>query len=201
MKKGFTLLELLIVIAILAILAAAAVVVLNPAELLRRARDSERITDLANLRNSLNLYLTTVSSPALDNAGNPGSCEDGSSDDIWSHTTFATQTSQGLAAAGGAVTLTTSSVRTTGGSGWIPVNLDNTAGGSPLSALPIDSNPSTSRYYYYVCNYASTTYEIGANMESSEYANSGGSDVENTDGGNGANWYELGNDPGLNILP
>jgi len=65
-KKGFTLLELLIVIAILAILASAAVVVLNPAELLRRARDSGRITNIANIRNAINLYLTTVTTIDLD---------------------------------------------------------------------------------------------------------------------------------------
>ncbi|MDD4931154.1 MAG: prepilin-type N-terminal cleavage/methylation domain-containing protein, partial [Candidatus Colwellbacteria bacterium] len=44
--KSFTLVELLIVIAILAVLAAAVVVVLNPAELLAQARDSQRSTDL-----------------------------------------------------------------------------------------------------------------------------------------------------------
>ena len=65
MKKGFTLLELLIVIAILAILATATILVLNPAELLKQARDSQRVTDIANLNSALSLYVTAVSSPYL----------------------------------------------------------------------------------------------------------------------------------------
>jgi len=44
-KKGFTLLELLIVIGILAILSTTVVLVINPAELLKKARDSQRISE------------------------------------------------------------------------------------------------------------------------------------------------------------
>ncbi|PIR05131.1 MAG: hypothetical protein COV57_00605, partial [Candidatus Liptonbacteria bacterium CG11_big_fil_rev_8_21_14_0_20_35_14] len=65
-KKGFTLMELLIVIGILAILATAATLVLNPAELLRQSRDSTRIADLSTLNNALSLYVTNVTSPDLD---------------------------------------------------------------------------------------------------------------------------------------
>ena len=56
-KKGFTLLELLIVIAILASLATIVVVVLNPAETMKKARDVQRISDLATLKTSIGLYL------------------------------------------------------------------------------------------------------------------------------------------------
>ena len=44
--KGFTLLELLIVIGILGVLSVALVFVLNPAESLKKARDSQRMSDL-----------------------------------------------------------------------------------------------------------------------------------------------------------
>ena len=59
-KKGFTLIELLIVIGILAILIAAVVVVLNPAQLLKQARDSQRMSDVGSLESAINLYLATV---------------------------------------------------------------------------------------------------------------------------------------------
>ncbi|MDD4819192.1 MAG: prepilin-type N-terminal cleavage/methylation domain-containing protein, partial [Candidatus Colwellbacteria bacterium] len=71
LKKGFTLVELLIVIAILAVLAAAVVIVLNPAELLAQARDSQRLNDLDTLKNALSIYIAQASSIDL------GACADG----------------------------------------------------------------------------------------------------------------------------
>ena len=56
LKKGFTLIELLIVIAILAVLSVAVVLVLNPAELLKQARDSTRISDMAAINSASYLY-------------------------------------------------------------------------------------------------------------------------------------------------
>lgn len=208
-KKGFTLLELLIVIAILAILASAAVVVLNPAELLRRARDSGRITNIANIRNAINLYLTTVTTIDLDvQAG----CMD-TTPTSKTFTSLLTGYSGTLAtttistSAYLATTTATAVARGTAGYGWIPINFALTAGGSPLSALPLDPNNNTTGcsgsvgcFYYYLCSSnSSSTYEIGANMESSAYANGGDSDVESTDGGNSSTWYEAGNDPGLDL--
>ncbi|MCL5006914.1 MAG: prepilin-type N-terminal cleavage/methylation domain-containing protein, partial [Patescibacteria group bacterium] len=54
----FTLIELLISIAVIGILAAVVVVVLNPAQLLAESRDSRRIQDLGNLNNAIGMYLT-----------------------------------------------------------------------------------------------------------------------------------------------
>ncbi|MCX6788427.1 MAG: type II secretion system protein, partial [Candidatus Jorgensenbacteria bacterium] len=59
-KLGFTLVELLIVIAILAILAVAVVLVLNPAQLLKQGRDSTRLSDMAALNSALALFNTDV---------------------------------------------------------------------------------------------------------------------------------------------
>lgn len=69
-KKGFTLVELMIVIAILAILAAVVIFALNPAELFRRARDSQRMSDLRVLSSALSYYLADVTTPILDGATN-----------------------------------------------------------------------------------------------------------------------------------
>jgi type IV pilus assembly protein PilA len=43
-KAGFTLIELLIVIGVLAILATVVVLVLNPTEMFKQARDSQRLS-------------------------------------------------------------------------------------------------------------------------------------------------------------
>ena len=65
MKKGFTLIELVIVIGILAILATVVILVLNPAQLLAQARDSQRISDLGSVKSAIALYLATAAVPAI----------------------------------------------------------------------------------------------------------------------------------------
>lgn len=55
-RRGFTLVELLVVIAILGILATAVFVNLNPLEQFKKARDSQRYTDLAQIQTALAAY-------------------------------------------------------------------------------------------------------------------------------------------------
>jgi len=53
--KGFTLVELLVVIAIIAILAGALFLIINPAQLLAKSRDSRRMSDLTELNKALSM--------------------------------------------------------------------------------------------------------------------------------------------------
>jgi prepilin-type N-terminal cleavage/methylation domain-containing protein len=62
---GFTLLELLIVIGILAILSTTVMIVINPADLLARTRDSRRIGDLSTLNSAINLFVSFYSNVSL----------------------------------------------------------------------------------------------------------------------------------------
>lgn len=61
-RKGFTLIELLIVIAILGILAVAVLSAINPVEQIRKANDSRRKSNAAELLNALERYFTTYGS-------------------------------------------------------------------------------------------------------------------------------------------
>ena len=187
-KRGFTLVELLIVIGILAVLATATVLVLNPAELFRQARDTKRINDLEALRSAVSLYLSTVSSPDMDVAGTCGT-------NYWGSVAGATEnfTASPTQHANVATAID--------GTGWLPINFTLIPGGSPLAVLPTDPlNPDTgAQSYTYACNAAANTFELNANMESTRYAQGGGDDVESTDGGDVAGVYETGNDPGFNL--
>src|SRR3989344_4594015 len=57
--KGFTLIELLIVIAVNGILATAVLSAINPVEQIRKARDSRRKSNAAELLNAMERYFTS----------------------------------------------------------------------------------------------------------------------------------------------
>jgi prepilin-type N-terminal cleavage/methylation domain-containing protein len=169
-KKGFTLLELLIVIGILAILSTTMIIVINPAEILRKARDSQRISDLSSLKTAIAYYITNISSPSIGS-------------DTYSYSVIT-----GTICASRTTTSTTSQL--VDSTGWIPVNFATLGGGSPIGSLPIDPNPTAltpgtgrARYYAYVTNISDLTFEIVANMESTYYSQGGDGDIESKDGG------------------
>jgi len=177
MKKGFTLLELLIVIGILAVLSTTMVLVINPAEMLRRARDSQRISDLNTIKSALAFYLTEAASPSLD----------GGSSTVMFVYKPATLTITGTTC-GGKTSRNDSTSQVVNGSGWIPVNLASLTGGSPISGYPVDPNPyNDKRYYIYLPDQNTLTFELLANMESTTY-----SAQEATDGGVLNDVYEVG---------
>ncbi len=186
LKKGFTLIELLVVIAIVAVLAVTVILTLNPAQLLRQARDSNRTQDLATLKSALSLYLADVSSPSLG-----------------SSTLCYTNLASGLAANCGARfaagTTTYDTDLTIDGTGWVPVNFTTISAGAPISALPRDPVNTTTYFYAYRADTTNGTFEVNADMESTKFANGGSSDVESTDGGNSGTIYEVGTDPGLDL--
>ncbi|HEY4499579.1 MAG TPA: type II secretion system protein [Candidatus Paceibacterota bacterium] len=195
-KRGFTLLELLIVIGILAILGTVTVLVLNPAELFRQARDSQRVENMSSMRSAIGLYTATVSNPDLDFTG------------ALSCSTMCFTGASGVGANCGQLrhatstkTTTIDTTRESDGNGWIPVNLAAIPGGAPLASLPVDPINDTTYYFSYACDNTNKTFELNANMESTRYSTTGGDDVESNakDGGDLESIYEIGTDPGLNL--
>lgn len=70
-SRGFTLVELLVVIAVLGVLATVVLVAVNPAEQLARGRDSHRISAVTQLGRSEQNYYTVVGNYHLS-GGQPG---------------------------------------------------------------------------------------------------------------------------------
>lgn len=210
--RGFTLLELLIVIALLAILAVVVILVLNPAETLKKARDSQRLSDLSSMKSALGLYLLDATTPDLDGTGS-ANCESGDTADYggWGAgpgvgaitDVTADLGGDGVATADltmnttrqdGAKTNTDATVLATGS--WIPVDLTLVSGGAPLSNYPFDPSPTavlatvdedTDRIYTFVCS--GLTYELNAALESST-----NDSKETADGGDNNKVFEVGTD-------
>lgn len=192
-NKGFTLVELMIVIAILAILAAIVIFALNPAELFKRARDSQRMSDLRVLSSAISYYLADSPTPILDGDTNTKCVGGAGSVTIFSTATVPTAIPSSVNTFT-AWTNTTS--RDVGGAGWVKINFNST-GSAPIGQLPFDPSNSGSGVLGTMYTFACTTslnYEINTRLESTSYASR-----MTADGGDAAHVYEVGTS--LQILP
>lgn len=198
-NSAFTLIEVLIVIAIIAILSIVVILVLNPAQLLQQARDSNRVSDMSTLTTALGIYLAQGGS----SLGNANTVYVSIPDPM--ATTTAGDQCQGLGLLSLPANYTyhcaaTSTYRAVDSTGWAPVNFASISTGAPLGQLPIDPiNTSSSREYYtYETN--GTQYEVTMVPESQKYQLGGSNDVISNDGGVLASVYEKGNVTGLEPL-
>jgi len=183
--QSFSLVELLITIAILAIMAGAIVVVISPGELLAQARDSNRMAEL----NSLNKVITMHSNSVGGFRGAPdivyisipsnlANCSDLSLPALpagWSYRC-----------------VTAANLRRVDGLGWIPINFNAMPGGSPFNQLPIDPVNSATNTLYFAYTRGSGGYAAVALLESARHGRSA-----LQDGGSDAGRYEVGTDLSL----
>jgi len=164
-SRGFTLIELLIVIAIIAILAIIVVLTINPARIMEKSRDSQRMSDLTSLATAINLYLADSHDFAALITGNDYLSTDG----------------------------TDQTRRLNDGTGWVPLDFTVVSSGAPISALPVDPQNKTlnGKNYWYIfgADVDAKTYELDCIFESSDNTSKHGAD-----GGDNADRYEVGTD-------
>ncbi|MEK7452983.1 MAG: type II secretion system protein [Patescibacteria group bacterium] len=186
LKRGFTLLELLVVIAIIAILSVVVVFFIDPVEILKKSRDVQRISDLTTLKTATAIYLQDNASNSLGATvacGTTGTVYTDAASTVirasvsstWNYVDefSATTTNAGLAA------------------NFIPVNYQGVSSGAPISNLPLDPVNNTTYYYRYGC-WANNAFEFDTNFESTAYTVT--DDRRSKDGGNNATRYEVGTD-------
>jgi prepilin-type N-terminal cleavage/methylation domain-containing protein len=197
-RKAFTLIELLIVIAIIAITSVIIVFILQPAEILKQGRDVNRVADFSTLRTAVGTYLIQGGSLLGTAATTYISVPDPLA------TTTAGDHCEGLGLASlpsgySYHCAASSSYRANDGTGWMPVNFTVTSNGAPLEKLPIDpiNQTSSGLYYAYITN--GSQYEFTAAMESQKYKTGGSSDIVSSDGGQYSDLYEAGTN--LALLP
>ncbi|HVM76735.1 MAG TPA: type II secretion system protein, partial [Candidatus Paceibacterota bacterium] len=200
-RKAFTLIELLVVIAIIAVLSVVVILSLNPAELLRQSRDSNRISDMATLKSAISLYLADVASPFIGTStvcdvsiviSTPTSSNGPyvpQTNGTWTiavpTSTCGTWMANEAAGTAGVATVTAANARNINGTGWIPVNFTLISSGAPLGNEPIDptnvtgtaANRGSGAFFYsYMPNTASTSFKMAALTESNKYSTLGSND-------------------------
>ena len=208
-KSGFTLLELLIVITILAILTLVVVLFINPVEMLKKSRDVQRMSDMATLQSAISLYLQDSTSNNLGGStycGTSGTTlAEGSGTKIRASMPSSSGTTSRFTTSLYAATTTTDIARNDS-NGWIPyINFSSVSSGAPVAKLPIDPVNQLGTvafvdtlYYRFGC-WQNNTFEIDATLESDAYKSGGTDDKAAKDGGNSSQRYEVGS--GLRILP
>ncbi len=184
---GFTHIELLIVIGILATLATVVIIVINPTELLKQARDSNRLSELQDPNKALTLYQTDRSGSFM-----------GTSSIVYvsifdSTSTCANLGLPSLPSGWSYNCVPSSTLRKVDGSGWVPVSFTSISWGSPISILPIDpiNTTSSGEYYTYV---AGGSWKLASVFESQKYVSKA-----TMDNGRDSNRYEIGTDLSLGI--
>jgi len=191
-NKSFTLIELLIVIAILALLMSIVIIAINPSEMLKKSRDTKRISSLKALNNALGIFQATKPTSFMGTStivyvsipDSSSTCTNLSLPTLPSGYTYQCST--------------TANYRKTDGTGWIPVNFDSLDIGSPISSLPIDPNNTTSTNLFFTYS-TGGSWELNAILESSDNKLSGDNDKTSLDGGDSYSTYEIGTD--LSLAP
>jgi prepilin-type N-terminal cleavage/methylation domain-containing protein len=159
-NKSFTLIELLIVVAILGVLAAGVTIILNPVELIAQSHDANRFSDLDSLNRALAAY----------QAGN-GAALPGSANTLYISIPDTSSTCSDITLptlpTGWSYACSANPKKIDGG-GWIPINF-TTATGTSISSLPIDPLNTPTNGLYYAYNVNGNQYELTAILESQKY--------------------------------
>jgi prepilin-type N-terminal cleavage/methylation domain-containing protein len=166
-SDGFTLIELLVVIAIISILSVVVVMTLNPAELLRQARDSTRVSDMDTFTRAVSTYQvdqgTSLGNASIVYISLPDPTISGvqtSTCTYWGLPSFSASMGYSYQCS------SPQNYRNINGTGWVPINFSNASMGSALSNLPVDPINSSSTGLYYTYSANGGQYEITSFFES-----------------------------------
>ncbi len=189
MKKGFTLVELIILLAIFTVLVFAVFLMIDPAERLAEARDIQRLNNLNALNDALNIFIKQSSLPDLGMCAEGGRCAGNPAD---GNGPFRKQTCAEK-----------STNQSMNGLGYADVNFNSIPGGSPMAMLPLDPQTGPIYFYAYMCSDTDKIFELDGRLESKKYRekmkNDGGDRNDCITYTENTCFYEIGNAPGLSL--
>ncbi|GIW66843.1 MAG: hypothetical protein KatS3mg095_0741 [Candidatus Parcubacteria bacterium] len=204
MKRGFTLVEILVIITLISILITLVFYLVNPIEVAKRNRDLQRIKDLQVLESAINTYLTFSNNPDLDGPlyDLTGLDEENPSIYISIPIDQSTFTFSTITDAYGNIwqikqNSSATNVYNNNGEGWLPINFNQaniTLPQLPVDPLNIINNSANKNYFYlYVFRRGTKEFEINANLESRTFKENKSSFSALTDGGSDQEILEVGN--------
>ena len=142
-QPGFSLVELLLVVAIIGISGTAIVMVINPTEILRQSRDGRRVVDLQAIDRALRMYLyddrfafgtaNIIYTSLPDTQSNCASWGLPAPPPGWSYRC-----------------VVEADLRRIDGNGWVPVNFTLISFGPGIPSLPVDPINNASHHYVYI---------------------------------------------------
>ncbi len=175
-RRGFTLVEVLITVGILAVIYVVVTLLLNPSQLFAQGQDANRVASINTLNKAVSLYYSQA-------INSPSTLFMGSSSVVYLSIPDPTATSSagtdcsGIGLSSPSTTYhcaSPSDYLKTDGTGWIPINFSQLSGGSALTSLPVDpvNTTSSGEYFAYVTD-GQHQYEILGNFASTKYAAAG----------------------------
>ncbi|MEK7507758.1 MAG: hypothetical protein AAB602_01580 [Patescibacteria group bacterium] len=149
---------------------------LDDIEILKEARDTQRISNLSTLKALVSLYAADVSNPKLCTA----------------KTIYASAPNAPVPA--GWKQGANAGKLNMDGTGWLPMDFTEISSGSPLEELPKDpiNDARSGLAYTYACDPATQTFKFSVKLESKKYNKDGKYSVTATDGGIYPDAFEIG---------
>ncbi len=203
-KKGLTLIEVIIILALLSIFYGFFITFFKISNFFVIARDNQRINDLVLLNSVLNLYLQNATSIDLDGPYLSQRAIDEATPTIfvsvpseveyfppYSTNSIAYQVYQ----------QSRNNYRAIDGKGWIPIDFTEISYTGNISQLPVDPiNTKEGNFFYlYAFRVDPFGYELSCFLEYPEFQRGGKKDKVSRDGGNDDQRFEIGTN--LEIIP
>lgn len=181
-RRGFTIFELLVTVAVTAILGVIVVVIINPIELQKGGRDSKRFNDIKTISGSLEFFKADV---------RPSSW--GTDKTVYISIPDATANCSGITGLPALIAgwtyhcANSNDFRKIDGTGWIPLDFGQLSAGSFFPTLPIDPSNIAAGSRYFAYSVSSTLWKLSFTPESSKNSSKAAND-----GGTYPALYELG---------
>lgn len=205
-NKGFTFIEILVSISLVALIAALVALVFNPSNYFVRARDLRRLKDLQILSTALSIYFFQYPNPDPDGPNLDSRGVDETYPTIFISVPY--EIEQPFTNCFDPVSnkwlyvfqVSQNNLKKNNGTGWIPINFSEMLI-PPINELPIDPINTFSSGYYYIYAFRRNPagFEVDAALEYKRFRFGGENDKTSTDGGNDPRRLELGSD--LTIIP